>query len=281
MSITHPAEAKKRIFEVQELEIEIIESPSGSLIDKRDNPTQKSITNRNYFLLLLFFFGTDSILSANITITLPSMLSTFANSEFLDIPQQDIQNFNFYFVNAVILGNMLGGILNSMIAGKLKLSYLRLGLKLLFLLSIATMLIHERTTVLIARGIQGFCLAVLEPNNFAELVKLSPKTVRGTIGNLFSFYFAIGVMIGEFLYYLSKKDLLSVKWIYLILCLIELFSILLSFFYLGVDLSYTEYLERGRGDGVFGDGQEGKDEARPCTESLFKGILLGHLDLLL
>ena len=247
MSKPHPAATKRPSLDFVELVIEsnddIENSSSLRLIEESD--TKSSFKNFKYYLLLLHFMGTDILISSNITITLPSMISTFAQKDYLDISSEELPTFNFYFVNAAIFGNMLGGFLNSGIARKMRMSYFRLILRLLLSVSIVLLLIPNRSLILSVRAIQGFFVGILEPNNFAELIKLTSKKVQGTIGNFLSFYFAIGVMIGEFLYYLSKKDIINWIWVYLILCLIELVSILLSVMYLGVDLSFTEYLERG------------------------------------
>ena len=207
--------------------------------------SERNLSDRMYFAALLHYMGTDMIMGANFLVTLPTLISQYAKPEYFDINEKDIPGFNFDFLISYVVGNMIGGFLNSYIGKLVRTSLFRVLLRALMIALLLLALIPDKSILLTMRFFQGVFQGLLESNSSADAFKLAPGKLKGAVGNFFSFYFAIGVMIGEFLYYLSKKDIINWIWVYLILCLIELVSILLSVMYLGVDLSFTEYLERG------------------------------------
>ena len=228
-------------------EVSNVNLSDANIPTRLHSPEQKSsLKDRLYYILLLHFMGTDTIISANFMITLPSLIGQYAKPEYFDIAKEDIQTFNFYFVSIYIIGNITGGFLNSFLARRVRVSLFRHFLRVLIAISLIFALVPDKRILFTMRGFQGVFISLLESNNSAEAYKLSPKSLKGGVGNFFSFYFAIGVLIGEFLYYLSNKGILEWYWVFLILSFIELFSVALAFFYIGLDLSYTEYLEKGK-----------------------------------
>ena len=213
-----------------------------SAVKRRSN---RSLSNNLYYVLLLNHFGTEDILNANFLITIPSLITQLMQPEYFNIPESEVQTFNMLFISLYTAGYMSGGILNSFLGKNSRLSYLRIHLRLAIILTLFASLIHDKKTLLSMRFLQGLCVGILHPNNISEAFRITPKKLKAAVGNFFSFYLAVGIILGMVLIYLSNAGYYDWYWVLIALAGIEGLSIALNVFYLGVDLSFFEHLENG------------------------------------
>ena len=150
--------------------------------------SEKNLSDKTYFILLLHYMGTDMIMSANFLVTLPTLISQYAKPEYFDIDERDIPAFNFYFLISYVVGNMIGGFLNSYIGKIARTSLFRIFLRSMMILVLLLALIQDRSILLTMRFFQGVFQGLLESNSSTEAFKLAPGKLKGMVGNFFSFY---------------------------------------------------------------------------------------------
>jgi len=205
----------------------------------------RCLSDRLYYCLLLNHFGIEDIMSANFLITVPSLLTQLMQPEYFDIKEDEVQFFNSLFISLYTAGYVSGGVLNSYLGKRSRLSHLRIHLRIAIILSIFASLSYDKSLLLTMRFFQGFCVGVLHPNNIGEAFRMSPKRLKGAVGNFFSFYFAVGILLGMLGIYFSNLGWFHWHWVFLGLAGLEALSIMALLLYLGVDLSFFEHLQAG------------------------------------
>ena len=153
--------------------------------------------------------------------------------------------FNLLFISLYTIGNLLGSLSSSVFQRLFNVSKLRLVLRILIISSYLLSLVNNKILFLALRVLLGFFVGALQPLNYSEAFRLSPKSRRGIVGTLMSYYVSLGIAFGIVLTIPINKGYWSWKVLYLVLAGIEAASVLVNVLYHRVDLSFYQQVEHG------------------------------------
>lgn len=86
-----------------------------------------------YYSTLLNHLGTDEIVFAVSTISLPSIIPLLQKPEYFDVHPDDLAYFNLLFIVLFSFGHMIAGFSNAYVARKTHMSYTRLFLRVIII----------------------------------------------------------------------------------------------------------------------------------------------------
>ena len=149
------------------------------------------------------------------------------------------------FITLYVIGSIIGGLTSVIIQRSINVSYIRLVIRLILILVTGLSLINDKFVFLALRVPIGICIGTLQPLNITEAFRLAPHSSRGIIGSLISFYISVGIITGIVLTIPINRGLWSWKVLYVILMGILALTILINLLYLGLNISYYQYVASG------------------------------------
>ena len=149
------------------------------------------------------------------------------------------------FITLYVIGSIIGGITSVIIQRSINVSYIRMVIRLILILVTGLSLIDNKFLFLALRVPIGICIGTLQPLNITEAFRLAPHSSRGIIGSLISFYISVGIITGIVLTIPINRGLWSWKVLYVILMGILALTILINLLYLGLNISYYQYVASG------------------------------------
>ena len=106
-------------------------------------------------------FAIEEFFASNNIIALVTLISYYAEPEFLNISDEDLPFFNLLFVSLYTAGNMFGSLTSSFLQKLFNVSHLRIIFKILIIACYMLSLVNERYLFLGLRIVLGYLVGAL------------------------------------------------------------------------------------------------------------------------
>ena len=178
---------------------------------------KRKLKSAVFYYSMINHFAIEEFFASNNVISLVTLISYYAEPEFLNISDDDLPFFNLLFVSLYTAGNMFGSLSSSFLQKLFNVSYLRIIFKILIVACYMLSLVNEKYLFLSLRIVLGYLVGALQPLNYSEAFRLSPMKQRGVIGIIMSYYVSLGITIGIVLTIPINKGYWNWKVLYLVL----------------------------------------------------------------